>query len=80
MKTLLPLICVALVLTACSSTRSGSADYSNADRGSSSTPPEPNESAGTQVVTPEPGPIPTKNEPEGSVLNHNSADQPMYSR
>jgi len=76
MKKLSPLILMTVVLTlaACASTKSGPADYQNADRGDKPSPsPEVQDS--DTVVTPQPAPIPTKSTPESSVLDHNSPDQ-----
>jgi hypothetical protein len=74
MKRLASLLLYAYVLglAACASTKSGPADYTNADRGNQ---PAPDVQSSTTVVTPEPAPITTNSTPQGSVLDHNSPDQ-----
>ena len=66
------LFAFVLGLAGCASTKSGPADYPNADRGDET--PVHVEKTET-VVTPEPAPIRTKKTSESSVLDHNSPDQ-----
>ena len=68
------LFAFVLGLAGCASTKSGPADYPNADRGDRNPPALTVEKTET-VVTPEPAPISTKKTSESSVLDHNSPDQ-----
>ena len=68
------LLTVALGLAGCSSTSSGPANYSDADRGPSHTTTTETE---TTVSTPEAAPIPTKSGAGNDVLDHNAGDQQL---
>ena len=67
---------LAIGLAGCSSTSSGPANYSDADRGPTRTETTTTTEE-TTVSTPTAAPIPTKSGAGNDVLDHNTPDQQM---